>query len=176
MGNRIEITLESQMPNIEASFDTLVPDIEADFQLNVSNDDHNILRNRDLPDQHPMEAITGLDEKFQEESEARIEKDNDLQEQIDEISREAITHIYGGSNIEVIREGTGVTIKSVSYIFEQEIADDTWVISHNLGKRPSWVVVDSAGTVQVPDEVDYDSDNQITMRFLSSFAGKAYLN
>lgn len=60
MGNKIEITLESQMPNMEASFDTLVPDIEADFQLNVLNNDHNKLENRDLPNQHPIEAITDL--------------------------------------------------------------------------------------------------------------------
>ena len=36
-------------------------EIEADFEMQVVNTDHSILLNRDLPDQHPMSAITGLD-------------------------------------------------------------------------------------------------------------------
>lgn len=37
------------------------PEIEADFSIEVSNTDHNTLLNRDLPNQHPISAITGLD-------------------------------------------------------------------------------------------------------------------
>ena len=47
--------------NIEVTFDSNMPDIEADFVMQVANDDHSILRNRDLPEQHPMGAITGLE-------------------------------------------------------------------------------------------------------------------
>lgn len=46
--------------NIEVTFDSNMPDIEADFVMQVVNDDHSILINRNLPDQHPMESITGL--------------------------------------------------------------------------------------------------------------------
>ena len=37
------------------------PEVEADFSIEVSNTDHNTLLNRDLPNQHPMDSITGLD-------------------------------------------------------------------------------------------------------------------
>lgn len=63
-----------------------------------------------------------------------------------------------------------------TYIHEQGVASDTWVITHNLGKYPSVTVVDSAGEAQIPDNIDYNSDNQLTIQFIGSFAGKAFLN
>jgi hypothetical protein len=49
------------MADYEANF-TLEPQptIEADFSINISNGDHNQLTNRDKADQHPISAITGL--------------------------------------------------------------------------------------------------------------------
>lgn len=49
------------MSNVVAEF-TVEPNdtIETEFSLNVSNNDHNLLSNRDLADQHPISAITGL--------------------------------------------------------------------------------------------------------------------
>jgi len=38
------------------------PTITADFAIEINNQDHNLLFNRDLPDQHPIGAITGLQE------------------------------------------------------------------------------------------------------------------
>lgn len=63
-----------------------------------------------------------------------------------------------------------------SYVYEQEVPSDTWVITHNLDKNPSFVVVDSSGNVQMPDEVTYNNENQITIKFIGAFAGKAFLN
>ena len=92
---------------------------------------HNNTRDRDLADQHPISAITGLQELLN---------------------------------------------KVWTFTFEQEVASDTWVITHNLGRNPGVVAVDSAGSVQVPDDVHYDSENQITVTFCNAFAGKAFLN
>lgn len=92
---------------------------------------HDTLTGRDLPNQHPIDAITGL--------------------------RDIINKMW-------------------TYIHEQEIAETVWVVNHNLGRHPSFVVVDTAGNVQVPDEVTYNSENQITFQFISAFAGKAYFN
>ena len=69
-----------------------------------------------------------------------------------------------------------ITNGANGYTFEQGIASSTWVIEHSMGKRPSVTIVDSAGNMQVPNEITYDSDTQITVTFLSAFAGKAYLN
>ena len=105
--------------------------IDAELSLDVNILEHDKLTNRDLPDQHPIGAITGL--------------------------QEILNQIW-------------------TFTFEQEIPSDTWVIQHNLGRNPSVTVVDSAGAVQIPDEINYDTDNQITVKFLGSFAGKAFLN
>lgn len=92
---------------------------------------HKDLSGRDISDQHPISAITGLQELLN---------------------------------------------KVWTFTFEQEVASDTWVITHNLGRNPGVVAVDSAGSVQVPDDVHYDSENQITVKFCNAFAGKAFLN
>ena len=60
--------------------------------------------------------------------------------------------------------------------FEQGIASDVWVIEHNMDKFPSVFVVDSAGIAQMPNEIEYNNENKITLYFLSPFAGNAYLN
>jgi hypothetical protein len=71
---------------------------------------------------------------------------------------------------------TGTTIVgSVTYTHSQASPSSTWTIFHNLGRRPSVTIVDSAGNVQI-GEVLYNSDNQITVTFAASFGGYAYLN
>lgn len=62
------------------------------------------------------------------------------------------------------------------FTFTQYQATDVWEVVHNLGKRPSVTVVDSAESVVMPNKIVYDSDNQVTVSFLASFAGKVYLN
>lgn len=62
-----------------------------------------------------------------------------------------------------------------TYIHEQAIASDTWIITHNLNKRPSVTVVDSSGNVFYP-AVKYDSDNQCTATMNGATTGFAYLN
>lgn len=62
-----------------------------------------------------------------------------------------------------------------TYIYEQAVASDTWVITHNLNKRPSVTVVDSSGNVFYP-AVKYDSDNQCTATMNGATTGFAYLN
>lgn len=122
----IEVTSETQETQIGVQSETQVRNINI-----KSNAHHDDLTGRDLPDQHPISAITGL------------------QTALD---------------------------RADTYIHEQGVASDTWVITHNLGKYPSVTVVDSAGEAQIPDNIDYNSDNQLTIQFIGSFAGKAFLN
>lgn len=71
---------------------------------------------------------------------------------------------------------TGTTIVgAVTYTHSQASPSATWTIPHNLGRRPSVTIVDSAGNVQI-GEVLYNSDNQITVSFAAAFGGYAYLN
>lgn len=62
-----------------------------------------------------------------------------------------------------------------TFVFEQGIASDTWVIEHNLNKRPSITVVDSADNV-VEGAEKYIDENTVEIYFNGSFKGKAYLN
>lgn len=64
---------------------------------------------------------------------------------------------------------------TATYIFEQAVASSTWVVTHNLGKFPSVVVQDSAGT-QFLAPVFYNSANQLTISMNGATTGRAYLN
>lgn len=75
---------------------------------------------------------------------------------------------------------TGLTealqeISDKSFVFEQGIASDTWVIEHNLGKRPSVEIVDSAGNRFWP-AVKWVDDNTCIATMNGATKGKAYLN
>lgn len=61
------------------------------------------------------------------------------------------------------------------YVHTQGVASNTWVINHNLEKFPSVTIVDSANTVVIGD-INYNTENQLTVTFNGSFSGKAYLN
>lgn len=62
-----------------------------------------------------------------------------------------------------------------TYIHEQGIASDEWIIQHNLGKFPSVTVVDSGNNVIVPD-VQYINKNKCIVRMNGASKGRAYLN
>lgn len=62
-----------------------------------------------------------------------------------------------------------------NFTFIQSTSAAVWTITHNLGKRPSISVVDSAGS-NVVGEVNYTSNNELTITFSSAFKGTAYLN
>ena len=62
-----------------------------------------------------------------------------------------------------------------NFVFTQGAAAAQWVVDHNLGKKCSVTVVDSANTVII-GQVTYNSDNRVTLDFESSFSGKAFFN
>lgn len=63
-----------------------------------------------------------------------------------------------------------------TYTHTQGTPASTWNVTHNLSKKPSVTVVDSADNVVV-GEVSYLNDNQLTLTFSAgAFSGKAYLN
>ena len=66
-------------------------------------------------------------------------------------------------------------INDRSYVHEQAVASNTWTITHNLGKKPSVTIVDSADT-EVIGQVTYVDLNTIIVSFTTKFSGTAYLN
>lgn len=80
------------------------------------------------------------------------------------------------------RPTTSMSIKGVTggggdahFVYEQNMPSATWVITHNLGKKPVAVVVDSTENVVI-GEIQYNSLNTLTITFVDPFSGKAYLN
>lgn len=65
--------------------------------------------------------------------------------------------------------------KDKNYVHDQGVPMDVWVINHNLNKKPSLTVIDSAGS-SVEGSVDYLNDNALIVRFNGKFSGKATLN
>ncbi|BEG98102.1 hypothetical protein [Bacteroides sedimenti] len=61
------------------------------------------------------------------------------------------------------------------YKYSQGMPSTVWFITHNLGKRPSVTVVDSAGSV-VEGQVEYLDNNNVRVSFAYEFSGEAYLN
>lgn len=68
-----------------------------------------------------------------------------------------------------------VVIPPSFYLHTQAVPSDTWTITHNLGKRPSIVVVDSGGS-ECEGDVSYTTDNQLTITFSAGFSGVACCN
>lgn len=67
------------------------------------------------------------------------------------------------------------SMKDKTFVFEQAVASDTWEITHNLGKKPSVTVVDSADNVFYP-AVQYINENKLVVTMNGATTGKAYLN
>lgn len=122
--------------------------------------DHTNLIHRDYPDQHPIEAITGLVDELSSKA-----------DQADLTSHEQ-DHVIHVTQEDRNRWDSGA---DKHYVHYQRAPSDTWEITHNLGKHPSVTVVDSAGS-EVVGEVVLDTDNRIVIRFTGEFAGTAYLN
>ena len=178
----VDFTLLEDEP-INADF-TVQPDVEymADIKVETATKDHDKLDNRDLPDQHPIKAITGLEESLEglsddiiAENERAISAEEALSERIENIEETSITEIVGGANIQAVRDGNSVTLNSSSFVFEQGIASDTWEINHNLNKRPSIMLADSSGRVFEADR-EYVNNNKVIIHLQSATAGFAYLN
>ena len=74
-----------------------------------------------------------------------------------------------------IRSEGDATGGDLTYVHNQGSPASVWTITHNLNKYCSVDVVDSGGSVVVPD-VHYDSLNAVTITFGSATSGKAYCN
>ncbi|MEI6296280.1 MAG: hypothetical protein WCO84_01360 [bacterium] len=70
---------------------------------------------------------------------------------------------------------TSMGERGYSYIHNQILALDTWLVNHPLNKFPSVSVVDSADSVVI-GEVQYIDENNLIISFTAVFSGKAYLN
>jgi hypothetical protein len=62
-----------------------------------------------------------------------------------------------------------------SFVFTQPTPDTVWTVTHNLGRFPSVVVIDSAGD-EWATEIHYINNNSLEVRLTAAFSGTAYCN
>ncbi len=63
----------------------------------------------------------------------------------------------------------------VTFTFTQGVPSSSWVIVHNMGRKPSVTIVDSSDRVVYGNVAYADLDN-LTLTFSAPFSGSAYLN
>lgn len=66
-------------------------------------------------------------------------------------------------------------ISDLCYTHYQDVPQETWSITHNMGKYPSVTIATSAGEI-VRADVQYINTNSLEVYFCGAFAGVAYLN
>lgn len=86
----------------------------------------------------------------------------------------ALVLVNGGTFSE-IHDAVNALVPDRNYVHTQSTPASVWTITHNLGKRPSVTVVDSAESVVV-GEVSYPDVNTVTITFSGAFSGAAFLN
>lgn len=133
-----------------------------EFVANFSIEDNQQTANFSLNNNNSISANFGI---------TPLEKDHDTLYNRDKANQHQISAI---TNLE--ERLTDLENQDKYFIYEQEIPSATWVINHTLDKCSSVMVVDTAGSVQIPEDITYNSNTQITISFLAGFAGKAYLN
>lgn len=71
--------------------------------------------------------------------------------------------------------GSSGSGSDAAYIHMQASANVVWTVTHNLGKYPSVSVVDSGGSVIIPD-IHYDSTATVTLTFGAATSGRVFCN
>lgn len=164
MADKLKACFSISNPEIKACYSVEDKKMDACFKLNIIPDVSGFATKEELQDTADTinDRIDGVVEAF----------DSD----IEDINERMIDTILGSELIGVTQDDNTVTLTSSTFVFEQGIAVDTWVINHNLNKFPSIYVVDTAGHSQIPDDIEVNDMNTITVKFLSAFSGFAYLN
>jgi hypothetical protein len=75
------------------------------------------------------------------------------------------------------QSGTGIggVPADKSYVHNQVTLSASWSVAHALGKFPSVSVVDTGGSVIIPN-TQYIDANNVTLTFAAATSGKAYCN
>jgi hypothetical protein len=84
---------------------------------------------------------------------------------------EIVDNVLGKVGLNELESG----IADKYFEYEQLMPSAVWYITHNLNKRCSVHIQDSAGSV-VQGHIKHVDDNNVELYFSSAFAGKAYCN
>lgn len=131
------------MANIIFTKKSLSSSIEGDIKVNSKADagtysittiDHDKLKNRDLPDQHPIEAITGLTDTIQEIR----QEETDTNTRIDELTAELNEDVAA---LEQADQDILETVDSTAYALRVEIDElkNPHTYYYDLDESPTYL-------------------------------------
>lgn len=92
------------------------------------------------------------------------------------------TYVYTSDDLSDEAWSLDANWRLESFVFDQSgSASDTWVINHNLHKKPSIIIIDSDGDNVEGYNVVYNNNLKLTITFKSNgnlvaISGYAYLN
>lgn len=90
-------------------------------------------------------------------------------------NEEEIIVIEDATEEEVVAMSEDTPSSDKNYLHIQDVASDTWNITHNLNKFPSVTVVDSGNSEVIGDVVHVDLNN-LVVKFNGAFTGRAFIN
>ena len=75
-------------------------------------------------------------------------------------------------------EVSNARVVEVAYTHRQNVASNTWTVTHDLTFYPGGIMVfDSAGSLWIPDRVTHLNTNSLIINFGTlAFAGVAYIS
>ena len=174
------------MVDLVANFTLNTNSLNAEFELNEPEHFDTIFRINATPAK-VSELENDLNYQTEAQVTASIQAESDIintridgvieafDADIEDINTRMIDSVVGSELIQATRDGNTITLNSQTFVFEQGVASDTWVINHNLNKRPSIDLVDSSGRAFEAVR-DYVNNNQVIIRLEAATAGYAYLN
>jgi hypothetical protein len=81
---------------------------------------------------------------------------------------------FMNNNDKILVSSSYKTLAS-NYTHNQLTASASWIVTHDLNKKPSVTVVDDGNNVVFAD-VQYINENTLIITFTGAISGKAYLN
>jgi hypothetical protein len=90
------------------------------------------------------------------------------------------TVVIGSNELTVVCNGPGLGgggtgLGDLNYVHNQTSPSAMWTVTHGLGKYVAVDIVDSGGSIVIPD-VHYIDTNSLTLTFGSATSGKAFVN
>ena len=146
--------IEQDDLNIKVEQDSSITDLDVAIIDGVSGLDR-VYHTEDLSGTGTRYSPLGLSDDFKHEVEGKQDK------------------LTPGPGISIDENNT-ISVTN-SFVYEQGVASTTWEITHNLGRNPTVVVIDTSGNVVYPS-IHYNNLNTCTITMNYAFKGTAYLN
>ena len=136
---------------------------------NGGTSDHSSLTNRNQPNQHTIESITGLMDILANTPAIAGECDGGCLPVFEETEEGTVALASSGINVQRV----AAIVNGYEHV--QDTPEMLWKITHNLNRVPSVTVIDTNGNITIGD-IKYVDANSLEIKFSKALVGKAYIS